>query len=148
MTKEEHKKLGIKFFNKTWDYIDKKDRSSDEDLEMIHYVHASRLHWQLADGTPTNIVRGEWQVSRVYSLLGMGESALKHALACYQKTIEYEIGDFDLVFAHECLAFAYKILGNTHKMNVHLELGYEAINQVAKQGDKDYCKSELDNIKK
>ena len=60
----------------------------------------------------------------------------------------WDIGDFDLVFAHECLASAYKILGHTIKMSFHLELGYKAIEQVSKKEDKEYCKSELDNIKK
>ncbi len=148
MTKEDHKKLGINFFNKTWEYIDKIDRTEKDNLEMISLAHTSKVHWQLSGAPVLNLVRGDWQISRVYSILGMGESALKYAFNCYKETVENNIGDFDLVFAHECMAFAYKILGNKTEMNKHLELGYKAIDQVEKQGDKDYCKTELDNIKK
>ena len=148
MDKSEHKKLGINYFNKTWDYIDKKDKTNEDDAMMINYAHASRLHWELSGAIPLNQVRGEWLLSRVYSLLNMGDNALRHAKACYHGTIDNDIGDFDLVFAHECLASAYKILGHTIKMSFHLELGYKAIEQVSKKEDKEYCKSELDNIKK
>lgn len=148
MNKDMHKKLGIEFFNKTWDYIDLKERNIDQELEMIHYAHASSLHWQLAGGTSLNKVRGEWQISRVYSLLNMGESALRHAKACFHSTIENKIDDFDLVFAYECMAHAYLILGKEELMNEYLDEAYKAIDQVKKKADKDYCKSELDNIKK
>lgn len=78
MNKEEHKKFAIDTFNKTWGFIDKQDRSLDEYLEMIHLAHTSRYHWGFA-GNELNKARGEWQISRVYSLLGMGESSLKQA---------------------------------------------------------------------
>ena len=117
-------------------------------MKMIHCAHTSALHWQLSGAPVLNIVRSEWQISRVYSVLNMRESALFHAKACHDKTIENKIGDFDLVFAHDCMAFAYKVSGNIELMNKHLEFGYKSIDQVEKQDDKDYCKSELDNIKK
>ncbi|WMM24769.1 hypothetical protein RBU61_17870 [Tissierella sp. MB52-C2] len=41
---------------------------------MIHTAHASRFHWDEV-GTPIEFARSEWQTSRVYSLLGMFESA-------------------------------------------------------------------------
>ncbi|AIO19551.1 hypothetical protein KQ51_01675 [Candidatus Izimaplasma bacterium HR1] len=148
MTLEDHKKLGISYFNKTWDYLNKKNRNNEDDLKMIHYVHASRFHWQMSGAPILNIVRGDWQVSRVYSVLKMGESALIHAKACYKQTIENNIGDFDLVFAYESMAHAYQILHDLDNMNKYLELGYNAIDQVEKDEDKEYCKSELDNIKK
>lgn len=148
MTNEEHKKLGIDYFNKTWDFIDLEHRTPEQDLEMIHYAHASRLHWQLANGSELNKVRGEWQISRVYCILNMGESALKHAEACYNNTLLHKFGDFDLVFAYECMAFAHRVLGNNVAMESYLQDGYKAIDQVKKKEDKEYCKSELDNIKK
>ena len=148
MTKEDHKKLGITYFNKTWDYLDKPNRSNEDDLEMLHFAHASRLHWELSGAPILNLIRGEWQISRVYATLNLAASALKHATYVHDKTLENNIGDFDLVFAHECMANAYKLLGNHEAMIHHLELGYKAIDQVDKMGDKDYCKTELDNIKK
>ena len=148
MTLEEHKKLGIAYFNSTWDLLDKANRTKDEDLKMIHFAHASRFHWEQSGAPILNLVRGDWQVSRVYSVLGLGESALYHANTCYKKTIENKIGDFDLVFAYESMANAYKVLNNKKLMNEYLDLGYISIDQVKKDDDKKYCLTELDNIKK
>ncbi|WNB92183.1 hypothetical protein [Bacillus sp. NEB1478] len=58
--------------------IEKENRTKEEDPEMIHTAHASRFHWGIA-GSPLNLARGEWQISRVYSILDMGDSALLHA---------------------------------------------------------------------
>jgi len=41
---------------------------------MIHAAHASRFHWGEI-GKPINLGRGEWQISRVYSVLNRPESA-------------------------------------------------------------------------
>lgn len=147
MTLEEHKKLGVQYFNKTWDYVDKPNRTIDEDIEMINYAHASRLHWKLSGAPVLNLVRGDWMIAKVYTLAKQGESALYFAKVCHDKTLENDIGDFDLVFAHEAMANAYKLLGNENAMNKHLELGYASIDQVAKKADKEYCRSELDKIK-
>lgn len=146
MTLEEHKKLGITYFNKTWDFIDKTDRTKDEDLEMLHYAHSSRLHWQLSGAPILNLVRGDWQVAKVHCILGLKDSALLLAKSCHDKTIENNIGDFDLVFAHEIMAHAYKILNDFDNVKRHIELGNKAIDHVVKDGDKKYCREQLDLI--
>lgn len=144
MEQQEHKKLGIKYFNGTWDLIDKKDRSSEENLQMIHMAHQSQHHWRLGGGTPLNLARGEWQISHMYAVLGMGEPALNHALSYKKQVEDNKISDFDLVFVYEALAFAYKLLGMDEEKNKALQKGYELVDQCEKQGDKDYCISQLD----
>ena len=56
---EQHEKLAKANFNKTWDFLDKKDRNPEDDLEMIHTVHASRFHWGIlvseGKGTALNL---------------------------------------------------------------------------------------------
>ena len=147
MNKEDHKKVAIIAFNKTWEYIDMPNKTEEQNLEMIHLAHTSRHHWGHV-GTELNKARGEWQISRVYSLLNMGESALRHAEASLKIVDENKYGDFDLVFAYEALAFAYKVLGNTKLKDEYLKKGYESLELVKDKGDKDYCKSELDNLNK
>ncbi len=147
MDAKEHRTLAVEYFNKTWDYIDIKDRSHEQELEMIHYAHASRFHWGHAEGsTDLNKARGEWQISRVYNLAGLGESALYHGKESLRLCEKNNYGDFDLVFAYETIAFAYKVLGDHQKMKLYAELGYKALENVEKPGDKEYCKSELDKI--
>ena len=59
---------------------------------MIHAAHAARYHWSKV-GTKANLARGEWQVSRVYTVLERPEPALYHAHRC-------------LAYARCCLAYA------------------------------------------
>ena len=146
MTKEEHRKIAVEAFNGTWDLIEVTHKTPEQVLEMIHLAHTSRHHWEKAGGTALNLARGEWQISHVYSLSGLGESALFHAKAYYDSVMLNEFKDFDLVFAHEALAYAYKVLNNNVLKKKHLKEAYSLIDQCEKQGDKDYCKSQLDLI--
>ena len=40
-----HKKFAVELFNRTWDLLDKEDRTQEEADTMIHAAHASRYHW-------------------------------------------------------------------------------------------------------
>ncbi|MBY6037495.1 hypothetical protein KUV80_12545 [Fictibacillus nanhaiensis] len=147
LTKEEwHRKQAVDNFNKTWDLMEKANRTKEEAMEMIHTAHSSRYHWGLAGG-PLNLARGEWQISRVYSLLKMADSALLHAEHSLQLCLENNIGDFDLAFAYEAAARAYMIKDDDTMMDKFISLAHDAAENIAKKEDKDYFISELNSIK-
>jgi len=60
---EWHEKVAKDCFNKTWELLEKKDRTHEEDNEMVPTVHTSRYHWGIMVanklGTPVNLQRGE-----------------------------------------------------------------------------------------
>lgn len=145
MDKSIHKKLAIEAFNKTWDYIDNTSRSKEESLDMIHLAHASRYHWGIA-GTELEKGRGEWQISRVYSILNLGESALLHAEAYLDICKKNGYKDWDLSFAYESIAFAHKVLGNTKLMNEFKDKGIKSLSGIKEKGDRDYAESELHKL--
>ena len=64
--------LAVGLFNYTWTLLENPDRTKEQDDEMLHAAHASRYHWGEV-GEAVNLSRGEWQVSRVYSVLGRAE---------------------------------------------------------------------------
>ena len=107
---DDERRLAATLFNHTWTLLEKGDRSVADDDEMIHSAHASRAHWGVV-GTPMNFARGEWQVSRVYSVLGRSEPALYHANRCLTLTVENDLGPFDVGCGHEALARAYRVAG-------------------------------------
>jgi len=41
---EEHRKLAAAFFNETWRLLNLTNRSAEQDAQMIHSAHASRMH--------------------------------------------------------------------------------------------------------
>lgn len=144
--KEMHRKIAINLFNHTWNLLDKEKRSIEENDEMIHAAHASRYHWGLI-GEPINFERGEWQISRVYAVLGKAESAKYHAQRCLDICKENKIGDFDIAFAYEGLARAFALSKDKNQYEKYLQLAKEAGAKIAKKEDKEYFFSELNNIK-
>ena len=141
-----HHKQAVDCFNATWDLLDSKDRTKEDNFKMIHTAHASRFHWGEI-GTPLEFQRGEWQISRVYSVLGLGEPALFHAQHCHDICTEKEIVDFDMAFACEALARAHHVLGNSGKRDIFIEMARVASDEIQGKEDKEYFLSELDSIR-
>lgn len=147
-----HKRFAVNLFNVTWELLDKTARTKEEDDKMVHCVHASRYHWGevVAAGVPKtgpeNLERGEWQVSRVYAVLGKAEQALYHAQRCLQICEENNIGDWDIAFAYEALARAHAVAGNTAEADKYIQLGKEAGEKIKEKGDKDYFMNTLKEV--
>lgn len=106
-----HRRLAACFFNETWGLLDKPDRSAEDDLRMIHLAHASRMHWEFA-GSPPNRSVGEWQISRVYSVLGMKGPALYHAENSLRIAMENGLAPFLPGYSYEGMARAKAIAGD------------------------------------
>lgn len=142
--KMDHKEMAKTCFNGTWDLMEKQTRTEAEDLEMLHMAHASVYHWSKV-GTVLNQARGEWQVARVYILLGMGESGLFHGKKC----LEYcEVGgfkDYDLAFAYEAIYKAYKILNEEENSKIYFEKAKAAGDLIEDPDNKAYFFEELSN---
>ncbi|MCK8060168.1 MULTISPECIES: hypothetical protein [unclassified Fusibacter] len=132
-------------FNLVWEYIDKEDRTEDDNINMIHAAHASRFLWGKV-GEPVNLERGEWQVSKVYAILGMGEQALLHASACLKICELYTIKDWDIVFAYMAIAEAHKVLGNTSDYESFKKRATELVAGIKDPKDKEYTLNELDQL--
>jgi hypothetical protein len=60
-------------------------------------------------------------ISRVFVVLGKGETALSHAEKTIELTEKYGLKEFDLAYAYEALARANAALGNTDKCKKWLE---------------------------
>ena len=143
--KEWHKKSAINLFNLVWELLDKEERTTDENDRMLHAAHASRFHWGEI-GSPLEFERGEWQVSRVYSVLNRSEAAIHHARRCYAICKESGIGDFDIAFANEALARAYAVAGDAVKSSEYIRLGEKAGELIEDKDNREYFISELRRI--
>jgi len=110
LSRPQHRKVGADLFNYTWSLLDRKSRTSEEDEEMLNAAHASRYHWGHA-GTMLQVSVGEWQISRVYSMLGRSEPALHHAERCLDISRKSRLGRFYLAYAYEGMARASAVAG-------------------------------------
>ena len=102
------RQLGVDLFNEVWRLME----TREDDERMVNAAHASAFHWAAApECKPENRARSEWQISRVYTVLGRGEPAVWHAQRCLEWCESAGIGDWDLAYAYEALARAHAVSG-------------------------------------
>jgi hypothetical protein len=142
---ELHRHWGKALFNDTWRLMRMESRTPDEDALMAHQAHASLYHW-LQCGTPANAARGEWQVSRVYCLLGRAEPALFHAHRVLDICRRNGIGDWDLAFAYEALARGYAVADDADQTRRWLDEAHLASKNIAEDDDREVVLSDLKTI--
>lgn len=143
---EAHKFFSADCFNRTWELIEKSDRSAEEDERMIQLTMASLFHWnQRPDCTPQNLSVGCWQASRIYALTGQPELARKYG----QLSLDYarEEPAFYQAYAYEALARAEMVAGNAGEMSRHLESARNLTESVADEESKKYLLNDLATIK-
>jgi len=117
--RSQHRKIGADLFNYTWALLDRKDRTTEDDDEMLHAAHASRYHWGHA-GTALHIDIGEWQISRVYAVLGRAEPALSHARRALEIARRHRLRRFYLAYAYEAMARASAVAGERRARDRYL----------------------------
>jgi hypothetical protein len=146
MTEVDHRQLGVDLFNRVWTLLELPERTPEQDDELVHAAHASRYHWGLA-GTTTNLGRGEWQISRVYAVLGRAEPALHHARRCLELVeAADDTEDWDLPFAHEALARASLVAGDEEAARSHAARARELGKQIADPEDRELLERDLASL--
>ena len=105
------KALAASLFKRVWELLEQGDRASIDDDEMVNAAHASRLLWSTI-GDAQNFAIGDWQISRVYSVLGRAEPAVFHARRCLDHAGAVEGQPWLLASAYEGLARAYAVAGD------------------------------------
>ena len=135
----------VALFNGTWALLERRDRTRADDDRMLHMVHASRYHWGQV-GDATNLVRGEWQCSRVYTVLGRAEPAVHHARRALELCQEAGIGDFDLAFCYEAMARAHALSGDASERDRWLSLGRQAADAVRDPQDRELVLADLASV--
>ena len=139
---ETERQVAVDLFNHVWTLLETEGRTPEQDDRMVHAVHASRHHWGQV-GDATNLARGEWQCSRVYSVLGRAEPALHHSRRCLEICEANDIGDFDLAFAYEALARASAVAGDSSESLRCAELAREAGERISEDEDRELLLQDL-----
>lgn len=105
--------FAVEYNNRAWDLIGKKERSEEEGEMMVHYAHASFLHWK-ETGTRINELRAYYLLAYACAAAGDGGPAIRYAdrsLALLQDRPE-GLADWDTAFIYDAAARAYAISGN------------------------------------
>jgi hypothetical protein len=85
-------------------------------------------------------------IARVYSVLRLGEAALRHAERCLELTEEHAdlVEDFDQAFAYELVARANAVAGNREEALRHIELAQWAREAIEADESKTTFAGEFD----
>jgi tetratricopeptide (TPR) repeat protein len=148
MTEEErqtHLKLAKQAFNTTWDWMEKTERTQEQNDTMLHTAHASRYHWEFV-GNAQNLSIGEWQISRVYALLKRPEPARYHAQRALDHCEANNIKGFALAYAWEAIARAESIAGNREEARSALEKAEKIGTTIEHEETRTRLKSDLATI--
>ena len=136
--------LAVGLFNYTWRLLENPTRTREQDDEMLHAAHASRYHWGEV-GEPVNLARGEWQVSRVYAVLGRAEPALYHARRCLEIKEANEAGreDWELGSAYEAMARASAIAGDRAARDAWRARAVEELDRISDAEDRQVLEQDI-----
>ena len=145
---EEHRAQGVTLFNLVWEMLDLPDRTPAQDDQMIHAAHASRWHWSQAGEYVggEQLAIGEWQCSRVYSVLGRGEPAVHHARAALAICEASGLGDWVLAAAYEALARASAVAGDAPAAYAWLGKARTALSTIGDPEDRKVIEDDLVSI--
>ncbi|MEO8888034.1 MAG: hypothetical protein ABI301_01580 [Jatrophihabitantaceae bacterium] len=125
--------------------MEREDRTPEDDDRMLNAAHASRYHWGEV-GAPANLARGDWQVSRVYALLGRPEPCIYHAQRVLDVCQRHGIGDWDLGFAYEALARAQAVAGDAAAARAYTEQALAVAQDIAEDEDRELLLGDLETI--
>ncbi len=144
----EHRAEAVGLFNGVWQMLDLPDRTPAQDDQMVHAAHASRWHWSQAGelSGDQQLAIGEWQCSRVYSVLGRGEPALHHAHACLAICEEGALGDWVVAAAYEALARAAAVAGDLGEARSWLARARTAVAAIADPEDREVIEGDLNSL--
>lgn len=145
---EEHRAEAVALFNGVWQMLDMEDRTPAQDDQMVHAAHASRWHWSQAGelGGDQQLAVGEWQCSRVYSVLGRGEPALHHAQACLALCQPGSMDDWVVAAAYEALARASAVAGDLVGARSWLTQARAAVAAIADPADREVIEGDLASL--
>ena len=142
-----HRYFAADCFNKTWGYLDKKDRTPSENLDMISTCHASYWHWtQCADHTPLNISVAYWQLSRVYAMTNQPKLALSFASLCLKISQTNELSPFNMAYAYEALARASSVANKPEEAATWLENAKKIAESDLETDEKQQLLTDLNTI--
>jgi len=132
--REFHRKIAKQCFNNTWDLLEKKDRTGEDDKQMLLLTHTSRYHWGLI-GDASNLAVGEWRVARVYAELKESDSSLLFAKSSLDLCLKNKLTDL-LSSAYEGMARAYASAHDSQRARDYIAKAREELESVKDKEDR------------
>jgi hypothetical protein len=141
-----HKYFAAHCFNRAWDLLEKPDRTAEDERLMVALNQASIYHWlNRPDCEPRHLSVGYWQASRIQAIVGNAAEARRQAEVCLSYSVDLE--PFFLGYAHEALARAALVSGDTGAAAKHLTLADELATLVVRDHDRELLVKDLEGLR-
>jgi hypothetical protein len=140
-----HRRFSGMAFNRTWELLDKSDRTERENDEMLAATFASLWHWlNRPDATDLNLSIGYWQIARVFTVLGDGPNGVAWGEKCL--AVSQNQPPFYLAYAHEAMARGYRMLGDESKKQEHRAQARKLAEKVEEAGERSAIEADLATV--
>ena len=143
-----HQFFTAQCFNAAWDLVEKSQRTTEVDEQMLRLSLASHWHWtQRNDYTAKTQSIAHWQTARIYALLGQADNARRYAQLCLQASQIQGMASFYLTYVYEALARAEAVAGNKREMVLYLDEAHQIANTITESDSKQQLLADLATIK-
>ncbi|WP_010581719.1 hypothetical protein [Schlesneria paludicola] len=140
-----HRLFAANCFNEAWEFIEKRDRTRDDEEQMLLLAYASMWHWsKRPDCTPAKKSIGCWQVSRIHAILGRADESRRYAQLSLEHSSEED--PFLVGYAYEALARAELVANNLAKSMEYLAEAKRYAEVVTDTEDKELLVSDLRSL--
>lgn len=140
-----HRTFAPRAFNATWSLLDLEERTREQEEEMIASTLAQRHHWY-AVGTPRHHSIADWQVSRVFSVLGYAELARRFGERALAVAKDNDLDAFVIGFAHEAIARAAAEVDDLATFEEHFGAARAQLDLVEDPEDRAVLESDLNQF--
>jgi hypothetical protein len=137
------RRFAAEFFDEAWGLLGLGERTKEQVERMIHCSHAALGHMQNEAGVDAkSLVKGYWQLSRVYASAGQGVVARAYAFRCMDEA--NASGDpILLAIACEALGRAAAVLGDGAERDRQAKLGREHASRILDPDVRAFCEDNL-----
>ncbi len=141
-----HELFSVECFNRAWSFMEKPQRTPEEDEQMLLLSHTALWHWtQRKDCAQRNLSIGYWHLARIYALLGRAEDALRYGESCLRHSQNEPC--FYLGYAHESLARAAMVGGDSQRADRHLSEARRLAALIPDADERSMLEKDLETIK-
>jgi hypothetical protein len=140
-----HRTFAPRAFNETWTLLDLEERDRPQEEDMIALALAQRYHWYQV-GTPRNQAISDWQVSRVFAVLGYAELAQRFGERSLALAKDHDLGPFVAGFAHEAIARAAASVDDLATFEEHLAFARSELEKIEDEEERGALQSDLDQF--
>jgi hypothetical protein len=130
-----HRYFAVECNNRAWD-LAARDRSPDEDREMLDAAHAATWHWSKV-GTELNAVRADMLLAHVHAFVGSPALAMHHAKRCHAYFLAHPAPPWEMALTHLVMAQAAHAVGDAATYSREYGLMQAAISRIEHGEDRD-----------